>query len=72
MNIGQSSSNAPTDVVRRRYDRGAACYDLLTWPMERLAMDRFRARLIAHVNGPRVLAVGVGTGRNLRLYRSGL
>ena len=72
MNIGQSSSNAPTDVVRRRYDRGAARYDLVTWPMERLAMDRFRARLIAQVNGPRVLEVGVGTGRNLPLYRSGL
>lgn len=33
-------------------------------------MDRYRARLIAAVQGPRVLEVGVGTGRNLPLYRA--
>jgi len=55
-------------AVRRRYDRGAARYDVVTWPMERLAMGRFRARLMAQVQGPRVLEVGVGTGRNLSLY----
>lgn len=70
MNMAQGSSD--TNAVRRRYDRGAARYDLLTWPMEKMAMDRFRARLIAQVNGPRVLEVGVGTGRNLPLYRSDL
>ena len=31
-------------------------------------MDRFRGRFIAQVHGPRVLEVGVGTGRNLPLY----
>ena len=64
----QPSSDTETDVVRHRYDRGAGRYDLVTWPMERMAMDRFRGRLIAQVNGPRVLEVGVGTGRNLPLY----
>lgn len=72
MTTADGSANASTDLVRRRYDRGAARYDVLTWPMERLAMDRFRARLISQVNGPRVLEVGVGTGRNLPLYPSGL
>lgn len=66
------SSDAETDTVRHRYDRGAARYDLVTWPMEKMAMDRFRGRLIAQVEGPRVLEVGVGTGRNLPLYRPGL
>lgn len=66
MSLTQQSSE--TDVVRRRYDRGAGRYDLMTWPMEKMAMDRFRRRLIAQVHGPRVLEVGVGTGRNLTLY----
>ena len=72
MNVLQRSPDTETDVVRHRYDRGAARYDLVTWPMERMAMDRFRGRLIAQVNGPRVLEVGVGTGRNLPLYRPDL
>lgn len=67
-----SPSQTETDVVRHRYDRGAARYDWVTWPMEQMAMDRFRGRLIGQVNGPRVLEVGVGTGRNLPLYRPGL
>lgn len=60
--------NADTAVVRDRYNRGAGRYDFVTWPMEVMAMDRFRGRLIAEVRGPRVLEVGVGTGRNLPLY----
>lgn len=65
-------SRTETDLVRHRYDRGAARYDWLTWPMEAMAMDRLRRRLIAQVSGPRVLEVGVGTGRNLPLYQHGL
>jgi len=57
-----------TITARRRYDRAARRYDVMTWPMEVLAMDRYRARLIDRVQGPRVLEVGVGTGRNLPLY----
>lgn len=66
--LESASRDAETVAVRRRYDRGAARYDVMTWPMEWLAMDRFRQRLMAQVRGPRVLEVGVGTGRNLSLY----
>lgn len=59
---------AETALVRARYDRGARHYDVMTWPMEVMAMDRHRSRLIAEVEGARVLEVGVGTGRNLALY----
>jgi ubiquinone/menaquinone biosynthesis C-methylase UbiE len=57
-----------TALVRRRYDRAARRYDVMTWPMEVLAMDRYRSRLIGRVEGTRILEVGVGTGRNLPLY----
>ena len=53
-----------TSATRRRYDRLARVYDR----MERGAEERFaphRAKLWAQVRGPRVLEVGVGTGKNL-------
>ena len=37
------SKETETDVVRHRYDRGAARYDWVTWPMEKMAMDRSAA-----------------------------
>lgn len=68
--VNARSEQGPTEtaVARGRYDRAARRYDVMTWPMEALAMDRYRARLIDQVQGPRVLEVGVGTGRNLPLY----
>jgi ubiquinone/menaquinone biosynthesis C-methylase UbiE len=62
------ASRTETALVRQRYDRAAGAYDVMTWPMEALAMDRYRRRLIAQLQGTRVLEVGVGTGRNLSLY----
>jgi ubiquinone/menaquinone biosynthesis C-methylase UbiE len=72
--VKASPEEDPTDTItaRRRYDRAARRYDVMTWPMEVLAMDRYRARLIDQVQGPRVLEVGVGTGRNLPLYTDGV
>ncbi len=61
-------SASETDLVRTRYDRAAWRYDLQVFPIEALMMDRFRRRLISEVSGPRVLEVGVGTGRNLEYY----
>lgn len=67
-NIEQQTLHTESALVRDRYDRTARLYDVMTWPMEVMAMDRYRSRLIAEVEGARVLEVGVGTGRNLSLY----
>jgi len=53
-----------TALTRRRYQRLSAFYDV----MEGLAERRYRPwreKLWAQVNGPRVLEVGVGTGKNM-------
>ncbi|KPV39640.1 hypothetical protein AN478_10970 [Thiohalorhabdus denitrificans] len=60
------------DPVRRRYDRLAPVYEWFEGPMEVLAMAAWRQDLVARVQGPAVLEAGVGTGKNLPLYGSGL
>ncbi len=58
--------------VRRRYDRLAPIYDLFEWPMERMASAAWRRELVARVAGPLVLEAGIGTGKNLPAYPSGI
>jgi phosphatidylethanolamine/phosphatidyl-N-methylethanolamine N-methyltransferase len=62
----------PSSVVRHRYDRLAPVYDFISAPMELLGMGGWRRQLISLVRGPRVLEAGVGTGKNLPYYSSGL
>jgi ubiquinone/menaquinone biosynthesis C-methylase UbiE len=60
-----------TAATRRRYDRIAPFYDL----MEVLPEQRYipwRKRLWSMVTGPRVLEIGVGTGKNMPFYPAGL
>jgi ubiquinone/menaquinone biosynthesis C-methylase UbiE len=60
-----------TEQTRRSYDRIARFYD----PMETLVEGRYRSwreRLWSLVTGPEVLEIGVGTGKNIPFYPSGI
>ena len=59
-----------TSFVRRRYNRVAALYDLMEWPLEKLRFDGWRLRLSSRIAGSRVLEAGVGTGKNMSYYPS--
>ena len=56
-----------TARTRARYDRNAPLYDLMQRGAER-RLGRHRPGLWRRVQGPRVLEVGVGTGRNMPFY----
>jgi phosphatidylethanolamine/phosphatidyl-N-methylethanolamine N-methyltransferase len=57
-----------TKQTRARYDRLAPLYDSMEYLAERLGFSRWRPSLWQRVRGPRVLELGVGTGKNFSYY----
>lgn len=60
-----------TAATRARYDRIAPLYDLMEVPIERL-YSGWRQRAWSLVEGPQVLEVGVGTGKNIPYHPPGV
>ncbi|ADQ06005.1 Methyltransferase type 11 [Caldicellulosiruptor hydrothermalis 108] len=57
-----------TEIIRRRYDRAAKYYDAVESMMEKKWFSQWRKLLFSFVKGPKVLEVGVGTGKNMPYY----
>lgn len=60
----------PVDEVRHRYDFIAPAYDLFESLME-VRATRWRREIWQRVIGPRVLEIGIGTGKNVRFHPTG-
>ena len=61
-----------TRITQKRYDRLAPFYDWLEAPMEGWRFTRWRAMLRERIRGSSILEVGVGTGKNMNYYPSGI
>ncbi|WAM31835.1 class I SAM-dependent methyltransferase [Caldicellulosiruptor naganoensis] len=56
------------EIIRKRYDRAAKYYDAIENMMEKKWFSQWRKLLFSHIKGPKVLEVGVGTGKNMPYY----
>ncbi|MGM0547022.1 MAG: class I SAM-dependent methyltransferase [Bacteroidota bacterium] len=54
--------------TRNRYDLIAPLYNIMEWPIEQLFFKRLRKQLWDQLTGPKVLEIGVGTGKNIPYY----
>ena len=61
-----------TKTAQARYDRIAPIYDAMEAGVEWLAFRRWRSQLWDHIEGKRVLEVGVGTGKNVPYHPPGV
>lgn len=61
-----------TQFTQKRYDAVSIIYNLMEWPVEQLWYKRWRQKLWQQITGPKVLEIGVGTGKNIPYYPNGI
>lgn len=69
---GLKNRDPSLTLTRKRYDRLAPWYDRLEALIEWWKFAGWRAGLRQRIRGPSVLEVGVGTGKNMNYYPSGI
>ncbi|MDZ7659649.1 class I SAM-dependent methyltransferase [Fodinibius sp.] len=61
-------NSSDTAHTQNRYDLIAPLYNVMEWPVEKLLFQGWRSDLWQQVEGPNVLEIGVGTGKNIPYY----
>lgn len=63
--------NRETEIIKKRYNRASAFYDIMEAPMEAMALKSWRIDAMKELEG-KVLEIGVGTGKNIEYYPDSL